>query len=139
MPIEHVYLSKLDTLSRNDLSMIEGNWLDVVCAADGYPRPTLHISLDENRTIMALANQILSPLIVNDQFQPTAYETYRIIGLTALDNGRNVTCHAQMKQINQNLSRSTTRQLYIQCMLYYFHCHSMENVEKKIMTERIRS
>ena len=135
VPIEHVHLTKLETPSyihsnqvcsienENCLAAIEGEPLDIVCAADGYPRPALDLSFDENGpmpTIMAFANGIQTPSIVNDQFKPSAYEAYRIIGLTASDNGRNITCHVDMKQIDRNLILSTTRQIYIECMYILF-------------------
>jgi hypothetical protein len=104
----------------NCLTMIENEPLDVVCAADGYPRPAVDISFDQNGpipTIMALAaSDIKAPAIVNDQFKPSVYEAYRIIGLTSADNGRNLTCQVDMKQIDKSLILSTTKQLYIECM-----------------------
>ncbi|CAF4580595.1 unnamed protein product, partial [Rotaria magnacalcarata] len=77
------------------LAVIDGQPLDIVCAADGFPRPALDISLDKNGitpTIMALASGIQAPTIVTNQFKASVYETYRILDLTPLDNGRNVTC-----------------------------------------------
>ncbi|CAF2574513.1 unnamed protein product [Rotaria sp. Silwood2] len=129
VPVQHVYLTNLHTSSQvysnefcriennNCLSMIDGEPLDVVCAADGFPRPALDISLDKNSTmptIMALANGIQTPSMVNDQFKPSVYEAYRIIGLTPSDNGRNITCQVDMKQIDKKLILSTTKQLYIE-------------------------
>jgi len=96
--------------------MVEGESLDVVCTADGYPRPALDISIDKNGTnpiIMALAT---APIDVSDQSKSSFTEAYRIIGLTPADNGRNITCHVDMKHINKNLSLSSTKQLYIECM-----------------------
>jgi hypothetical protein len=114
-----VYSNDLCGIENNNcLTTIEGESLDVACAADGYPRPALDISLDKNGTmptIMALANGIQAPTIVNDQFKPTVYEAYRIIGLTSADNGRNITCHVDMKQIDKKLILSSTMQLYIEC------------------------
>lgn len=98
--------------------MVEGEPLDIVCAADGFPRPALDISLDKNGsspTIMALASGSQPPLMINNQFKPTVYDSYRIVGLTSSDNGRNITCHVDMKQIDKNLILSTTKQLYIEC------------------------
>ncbi|CAF1573393.1 unnamed protein product [Rotaria sordida] len=116
VPVQHVYLTNLHTSSHVH-TMVEGESLDVGCAADGSPRPAVDISLDKNGTIptiMALANGIQTPSIVNDQFKPSVYEAYRIIGLTALDNGRNITCQVDMKQIDKKLILSTTKQLYIE-------------------------
>jgi hypothetical protein len=96
--------------------MVEGEPLDVICTADGYPRPILDISLDKNGTmptIMALATK---PTNINDQFKSSFSEAYRIIGLTPVDNGRNITCHVDMKHIDKKLSLSSTKQLYIECM-----------------------
>ena len=130
VPIQYVYLNNLHATSqfhtndlcgidnRNCLVMTEGEPLDVICAADGYPRPALDITLDKNGTnptVMALASGIQPPSIINNQFKPTAYEAYRIAGLTAADNGRNLTCHADMEQIDKNIILSTTKQLYIEC------------------------
>ena len=99
--------------------MIEGESLDIVCAADGSPRPAIDISLDKNGittpTIMALARDNQPPPLINNQFKPTVYDSYRITGLTPLDNGRNITCHVDMKQIDKKLVLSTTKQLYIEC------------------------
>jgi len=98
--------------------MVDGEPLDVVCAADGSPRPALDISLDKNGTtptIMALASGSQPSTLVNNQFKSTVYETYRIVGLTSIDNGRNVTCSVDMKQIDKNLVLSVTKQLYIEC------------------------
>ncbi len=95
--------------------MVEGESLDVICTADGYPRPAIDISLDKNGTmptIMALAK----PTNGNGQSISIYTEAYRIIGLTPADNGRNITCHVDMKHINKNLSLSATKQLYIECM-----------------------
>ena len=112
--------------------MVEGEPLDVVCAADGHPRPALDISLDRNGTqptIMALASGVQTPTMVNDQFKPSVYEAYRIVGLTPTDNGRNVTCHVDMKQIDRRLTLSTTKQLYIECMFdfHYYELRLKEN------------
>ncbi len=130
VPVQHVYLNNLHSSSRtynndlygidtkNSLVMVEGESLDVVCAADGFPRPALDISLDKNGTIptiMALASGNSPPSVINNQFKPTVYDSYRIVGLTPLDNGRNVTCYVDMKQIDKNLVLSTTKQLYIEC------------------------
>jgi hypothetical protein len=104
--------------NKNCLIMTEGEPLDVICAADGYPRPALDITLDKDGiapTIMALASGIQPPSSINNKFKPSAYEAYRIAGLTPSDNGRNLTCHADMKQIDKNLILSTTKQLYIEC------------------------
>jgi hypothetical protein len=98
--------------------MVEGEPLDIICAADGSPRPALDISLDKNGTtptIMALASGNQTPPMINNQFKPTVYDSYRIVGLTSLDNGRNLTCHADMKQIDKNFVLSVTKQLYIEC------------------------
>lgn len=98
--------------------MVEGEPLDIVCAADGSPRPALDISFDKNGltpTIMALASENqLAPTMIYP-FKPTVSDAYRIKGLTPLDNGRNVTCHVDMKHIDKNLVRSITKQLYIEC------------------------
>jgi hypothetical protein len=105
--------------NKDCLTMIEGEPLDVLCTADGYPRPALDISFDKNvtaRTIMALARTTPSPMNGNIQFRPSVSEAYRIIGLTPADNGRNITCHVDMKHIDKNLSLSSTKQLYIECM-----------------------
>ncbi len=130
VPVQHVYLSNLHVASRtrtndlcgidnnNCLVMVEGEPLDIVCAADGFPRPALDISLDKNGTmptIMALATGISPPSIVDNQFKPTVYEAYRIPGLTSSDNGRNLTCRVDMKQIDKKLMLSSTKQLYIEC------------------------
>ncbi|UJR13684.1 hypothetical protein I4U23_000696 [Adineta vaga] len=129
VPVQHVHLTNLHTSSRvynndlcgidgtNCLTMIEGESLDVVCAADGSPRPALSITLDKNGTtptIMALASNIPTPTTINDQFKPSVYEAHRIIGLTSADNGRNLTCHVDMKQMDKNLILSSTKQLYIE-------------------------
>jgi hypothetical protein len=98
--------------------MVEGEPLDIICAADGSPRPALDISLDKNGTtptIMALASGNQTPPMINNQFKPTVYDSYRIVGLTSSDNGRNLTCHADMKQIDKNFVLSVTKQLYIEC------------------------
>jgi hypothetical protein len=131
VPVQHVHLANLHISSRihsndfcgvdnkNCLAMVEGESLDVFCAADGYPRPALDITLDKNGTmptIMALASDIKVPPMVNDQFKPSAYDAYRIVGLTPSDNGRNITCHVDMKHIDKKLQLSTTKQLYIECM-----------------------
>ncbi len=107
--------------NNNCLAMVEGEALDVVCTADGYPRPALDISLDTNGTmptIMALAGSLELPTNVNLQSKSSVSEAYRIIGLKAEDNGRNLTCHVDMKHINKNLSLSSTKQLHIECMYY---------------------
>ncbi|CAF0926468.1 unnamed protein product [Adineta ricciae] len=129
VPVQHVHLTNLHTSSRiynndfcgvdntNCLMMVEGEPLDIVCAADGSPRPALSITLDKNGTtptIMALASNTPTPTMINDQFKPTVYEAHRIIGLTSADNGRNVTCHVDMKQMDPNLILSSTKQLYIE-------------------------
>lgn len=131
VPVQHIHMKNLHISSHvhsndlcgnennNCLAMIEGEPLDIVCAADGFPRPAVDISLEKSGTIptiMALASDNKIPSIINDQFKPSVYETYRIIGLTPLDNGRNLTCHVDMKQIDKNLVLSTTKQLYIECM-----------------------
>ena len=118
VPVQHVYITNLHTSSHvhsdqfcaiennNCLAVIDGQPLDIICAADGSPRPALDISLDKNGitpTIMALASEIQSPTIVTNQFKPSVYEAYRILGLTPLDNGRNITCRVDMKQINKKL------------------------------------
>lgn len=103
----------------NCLAMVEGEPLDIVCAADGFPRPALDISLDRNGTmptIMALASAIQTPSIVNDQFKPSVYEAYRIIGLTSSDHRRNITCRVDMKQIDKRLVLTTKKQIHIECM-----------------------
>jgi hypothetical protein len=130
VPVQHVYLTNLHTSSRvygndlcgtdstNCLALVEGESLDVVCAADGSPRPALSITVDGNGTaptIMALASNTPAPAMINDQFKPTVYEAHRIIGLTSADNGRNLTCHVDMKQMDKNLVLSSTKQLYIEC------------------------
>jgi hypothetical protein len=107
--------------NKDCLVLIEGDPLDVLCTADGYPRPALDISLDKNGTaptIMALASTTPSPIDGNIQFRSSVSEAYRIIGLTPADNGRNVTCHVDMKHIDKNLSLSSTKQLYIECMYH---------------------
>jgi hypothetical protein len=103
---------------KNSLVMVEGEALDIICSADGSPRPALDISFDKNGTtptIMALARDNQPPAMINNQFKPTVYDSYRIVGLTPLDNGRNITCHVDMKQIDKKLILSTTKQLYIEC------------------------
>ena len=98
--------------------MVEGESLDVICAADGYPRPAVDVTLDRNGTmptIMALASGKQAPSLINEQFKPSVYETYRIVGLTPEDNGRSVTCQVDMKQMDKKLIRSTSKQLYIEC------------------------
>ncbi len=127
VPVQYVQLNNKDPSrvhsndlcgieNNNCLSMVEGEPLDVICTADGYPRPILDISLDKNGTmptIMALATK---PTNINDQFKSSFSEAYRIIGLTPVDNGRNITCHVDMKHIDKKLSLSSTKQLYIECM-----------------------
>ena len=130
VPVQHVHLTNLHASSRvsdndrcgidnrNCLVMIEGEPLDIVCAADGLPRPELDILFESNftkPTIMALASGIQPPSTINDQFKPSAYEAYRIVGLTPEDNGRNLTCHVDMKQGDKKLIQSITKQLYIEC------------------------
>lgn len=130
VPVQHVYLSNLQATSRtrtsdlcgidngNCLVMVEGDPLDIVCAADGSPRPALDIALDRNGTgptIMALAGGIQAPPMINNQFKPTVYEAYRIAGLTSADNGRNLTCRVDMKQVDEKLILSSTKQLHIEC------------------------
>ncbi len=130
VPVQNVYLNNHLTSSRihhndlygidfkNSLVMVEGEPLDIICAADGSPRPALDISLDKNGTtptIMALASGNQTPPMINNQFKPTVYDSYRIVGLTSSDNGRNLTCHADMKQIDKNFVLSVTKQLYIEC------------------------
>lgn len=130
MPVQHVHLTNLHSSSRvhgndlcgidnaNCLTLVEGESLDVVCAADGSPRPALAITVDGNGTsptIMALANNNPPPATINEQFKPTVYEAHRIIGLTSADNGRNLTCHVDMKQMDKNLVLSSSKQLYIEC------------------------
>ena len=98
--------------------MTEDEPLDIVCAADGYPRPALDISLDEKGqmpTIMALANGIQTPSFVDNKFKPSVYEAYRIVGLTSFDNQRNLTCRVDMKLPDKNLILSATKRLYIEC------------------------
>ncbi|CAF3629286.1 unnamed protein product [Rotaria socialis] len=129
VPVQHVYMTNLHTSSHvhsdqfctiennNCLAAIDGQSLDIACAADGFPRPALDISLDKNGitpTIMALASRIQAPAIVTNQFKASVYEVYRILGLTPLDNGRNITCRVDMKQINKKLMLSTTKQLHIE-------------------------
>ncbi|UJR33558.1 hypothetical protein I4U23_020998 [Adineta vaga] len=128
-PIQHVYLSNLHVTSRtrtndlcgmdnnNCLVMIEGESLDIVCAADGSPRPAFDIAFDKSGpppTIMALAGSIQLPSVIKNQFKPTVYEAYRIAGLTPQDNGRNLTCRVDMKQVNEKLILSSTKQVYIE-------------------------
>jgi len=103
--------------------MIEGEPLDIICAADGFPRPALDISLDKNGTIpiiMALASGNQTTAVINNQFKPTVSDAYRIVGLTPLDNGRNVTCHVDMKETDKKLGLSITKQLYIECKKFKF-------------------
>ena len=134
-PVQHVYLSNLHVTSRtrtndlcgidngNCLVMVEGEPLDIVCAADGSPRPALDIALDRNGTgptIMALAGGIQVPSTINNQFRPTVYEAYRIAGLTPADNGRNLTCRVDMKQIDEKLVLTSIKQLYIECKYFSF-------------------
>ncbi|CAF2710923.1 unnamed protein product [Rotaria sp. Silwood2] len=129
IPIQHMYLNNLHASSRiynndlcginnkNCLVMVEGEPLDIVCAADGYPRPALDVLLDKNGTtptIMALASGIQPPTFIDNQFKPSVYEAYRIPSLTSYDNGRNLTCRVDMKQIDKNLILSITKQLYIE-------------------------
>lgn len=102
--------------NNNCISMVEGESLDIICTADGYPRPALEISLDKNGTmpkIMALATESTN---FNDQSRSSVSEAYRITGLTPADNGRNITCLVDMKHIDKNLTLSSTKQLYIECM-----------------------
>jgi hypothetical protein len=109
--------------NKDCLVLVEGEPLDVLCTADGFPRPALDISLDKNGTaptIMALASTTPSPIDSNIQYRSSVWEAYRIIGLTPADNGRNVTCHVDMKHIDKNLSLSSTKQLYIECMYHMF-------------------
>ena len=93
--------------------------MDVVCAADGFPRPSMEIRFDRNGsipTIMALANRYEAVKeLFNEHFRPTIHETYRIVGLTSADNGRNLSCQVDMKSIEKKLFRSTNKQLSIQC------------------------
>ncbi|CAF1256280.1 unnamed protein product [Adineta steineri] len=129
VPVQHVYLTNLHSSSRvynndfcgidntNCLTMVEGESLDIACAADGYPRPALDILIDKNGTmpeIMALAGKHEPPTMINDQFKPSVYETYRINKLTPEHNGKNITCYADMKHIDKNLIVSSTKQLYIE-------------------------
>ncbi|UJR35932.1 hypothetical protein I4U23_028673 [Adineta vaga] len=129
VPVQHVHLTNLHTSSRvynndlcgidgtNCLTMIEDELLDVICAADGSPRPALSITLDKNGTtptIMVLASNTPIPTTINDQFKPTVYEAHRITGLTSADNGRNLTCHVDMKQMDKSLILSSTKQLNIE-------------------------
>lgn len=126
VPTEHVYLNRISSKSSSDpcamkncLSLIEGEPLDIQCAADGYPRPSMEIQFDRNGTmptIMALAHRNdLPENFINEQFRPTIYETYRILGLTSADNGRNLSCQVDMKSIEKKLSKSITKPLFIQC------------------------
>lgn len=129
MPSQNVYLGNLDVTSRvysqslcenqdQCLTMVEGEPLNVVCATDGFPRPAVDLLFDKNGskpTIMALASEISMPNMINDQFKPSVYETYRIVGLTSEDNGRNITCQVDMKQIDKSLILSTSKQLHIEC------------------------
>lgn len=131
VPIQNIYFSNYPPSSRalhnndlygidykNSLVMVEGEPLDIVCAADGSPRPALDISFDKNGltpTIMALASENQLAPAMNYPFKPTVSDAYRIKGLTPSDNGRNVTCHVDMKHIDKNLVRSITKQLYIEC------------------------
>ena len=135
VPVQYVRLNNLHPSSRihgNELCgidnrdclvLIEGEPLDVLCTADGYPRPALDISIDRNGTaptIMALATTASSPTDVDIQLRSTSIsEAYRIIGLIPADNGRNVTCHVDMKHIDKNLSLSSTKPLYIECTYSY--------------------
>lgn len=108
-------------LCENDeqcISLVEGEPLNVVCAADGNPRPAVDLTFDKHGgkpTIMALAGETSIPQLINNRFRPTVYETYRIVGLTSEDNGRNVTCQVDMKQIDKSLVLSTSKQLFIEC------------------------
>ena len=98
--------------------MVEGEPLDVLCLADGYPRPAFDISIDKNAskpTVMALASTTPSANNALLQSQASFSESYRIIGLTPEDNGRNITCQVDMKHIDKNLTLSSTKQLYIEC------------------------
>ncbi|CAF3407139.1 unnamed protein product [Rotaria socialis] len=128
-PVKHIYLSNLHAPTRmynndlcgihdrNCLVMVEGEPLDIVCAADGSPRPSLEISLNKNHTtptIMALATGIKTPDLIDNRFQPSVYEVYRIPHLTYADNGRNLTCHVDMKHIDNTLILSVTKQIYIE-------------------------
>ena len=66
---------------------------------------------------MALATRDDDALrdLLNEHFRPTIHETYRIVGLTSADNGRNLSCQVDMKSIEKNLLRSASKQLFIQC------------------------
>ena len=99
--------------------MVQGEPLDLLCTADGYPRPAFDISIDKNGTkptVMALAGTTPTG---NNIPQSGFSESYRIIGLTPEDNGRNITCLVDMKHIDKNLSLSSTKQLYIECKCRY--------------------
>lgn len=101
--------------------MVEGESLDLLCTADGYPRPAFDISIDKNGTkptVMALASTTPTGNNIPLQIQSGFSESYRIIGLTPEDNGRNITCQVDMKHIEKNLSLSATKQLYIECKFY---------------------
>lgn len=123
--------------------MVEGEPLDLLCTADGYPRPAFDISLDKNGTkptVMALAGTSAAGSNTPLQIQSGVSESYRIIGLTPEDNGRNITCQVDMKHIEKNLSLSSTKQLYIECKCFrIFDFHLLiENEEKRqILTRQI--
>jgi hypothetical protein len=126
------YNDACDNDNKQCLFMMEGEPLDIVCGADGHPRPALDVTLDRNGsqpTIMALASGIQPPALINDQFKSTVYEAYRIVGLTAADNGRNLTCHVDMKQIDKNLILSTTKRLYIECMHMHIIICQMASIQ----------
>lgn len=108
--------------NNNCLHLVEGEPLDIICGSDGFPRPSFHLSLDKKDSIakiMALATDIKIESIQNDKFKGNNYENYRILGLTSSDHGKNLTCHVDMKHINQNLILSSTKQLYIECIMFF--------------------
>ena len=133
VPVQYVQFNNMQITSNmhtNDLcgfdnndciATVEGQSLDVICTADGYPRPEIDITIDRNGskpTIMALASTTTTPSPasnLNTKNRLLFSETYRITGLKPEDNGRNITCHANMKHINKTLSLSSTKTLHIEC------------------------
>ncbi|CAF1529576.1 unnamed protein product, partial [Didymodactylos carnosus] len=123
-PIKNIYLANLNPLRArettncpNCLSMIDGESLDVYCGADGYPKPEIDVYLDKNSTsrlVLSIAG-VKKPDTINDLFKPSSYEAYRIERLTPEDNGRWLTCEADLTKAEKTIKKLISKQLYIEC------------------------
>ncbi|CAF0738057.1 unnamed protein product [Didymodactylos carnosus] len=123
IPIKHVSLANLHPLKArettncpNCLTVVDDESLDVYCGADGYPKPEIDVYLDKNgtsRLISSIAGG-KKPDTINELFKPSSYEAYRIQQLTPEDNGRWITCEADLTKADKTMKKKVSKQLYIE-------------------------